>query len=1679
MRQNIGELRFYRVCIVLFVGLFAFFGCGEPQPDRVEVSPADKVIAIGDTIDFSAVVRAEDGKEIPDVQILWRVVGEAGTIDSNGRFSVSKPGNFEIIAESGDISGKATVEVTPVSLVSLEARPEKADGYPGTEMKLQIRGLSADDRPAGYHEVTVTSPTENLVLGSEKLTLSESGDAQVSLTLPPTPGDALVNLSAGGVEKQVKIQVVPRAIQKIVIAAEVDAATVESDVGVKITATDKDGQSAGYNDIALSTTAPDVTVADETLTLDGGGQAQTNVTLPAEPGRITITVAADNITQSVDISVTPRPVAQFKISVDRPQAITESEVGVSVQGLAADGKAAGFNTVDLKVASEGTRVSDDTLNLDKDGNARFTTTLSFTPGKNIVTIQSGRIEKDVILEGTQISRLTISPQEDAYEIGQRIGFKAVGHDAFGNSRSIVPKWSISGNNAAVTPEGTVTMEALGDGILLAKYEDLSVGQPFTIVPGKPARLDVTPATLGLKAGARAIFQGSVFNAQDLPISTQILWKVEGDIGNITADGTFTALRAGEGAVVATSGDATASVPIIVEHGDLVDILFDLENKVLTAGSVITLSAKGVDAFENKFDIAPQWLLTTSIGAINQQESLFSPLKTGTGEIIAKVGNVLKGVGIEIVPAELSRLEMTPPTINMIAGETVQFQVSGYDRFGNNIEVQPEFMISDDIGDLTKSGKLIVRKAGNAIITAEVDNKTAKSSVAVSPAQMESAAITPEGPLAFVAGTAQVLNLSGFDAFGNTVTSSKRWEIQPELGIIDENGVVHPEKVGKGNIIGSITQLQTGKTLEVVREFTVAPGETTRIDVTPNPAKIVAGEEVNFSAASYDHFGNDTNVKIVWQAENPDLGTIDADGRFRGVRALAGKLLAIHGNVVGSAAVEVVPAEVSFLKIIPENISIEAGQAVKLEAIIEDKFGNVVDGNPLWQLSDDTLAKRSTENVLTGQRTGTGRVVGIFYNLVATVPLEIKTGPLHVIELKPSEQQLTAGSTFQFKAMGFDAGGNPVASDFDWSMEAPIGQIDSTGKLMAEKAGTGKVEVRANDITAAATISVVPGAPAAIVLEPEQINTTAGESQQITFDVYDAFENLISNADYLWTIENNLGTVSAQNVFTARSAGTGNIHLTVGKISAKIDVTVVPSEIETVRVEPAMMTLKAGDRHAFSATGFDAQGNRLDIEPVWSVNGGIGRIGADGVFQGTTVGRGYVLVRMESATGVAEISVEPGPADRIAVFPEHVDMNAGDTARFTATVYDAFGNVVSGKLMWSLSGESTLGSLSSEAVFKAQKTGQGHVVASLNSVSGRASVKILPGKLMEIIALTKEIVLASGQQSQIETYGLDEFGNRLSIEPSFQILPEELGKIESEKSLFTSEKAGSGRIKASVEAVTAEIPIRVEAGALSSMAIQLPESEFMAGKTYALTAIGYDPGKNIIPVSSRWAVSQDIGTIDAKTGLFNAKKAGNGMLIAYSGDIMTTEIIEVKPGDLYSLFLNPNPVAVKSDTLQPFQVNGFDVEENRLQLSQSAVDWDVIGDTGLIEKPGIFRATRLGKGKVVARTGNLLAEAYVTVVPGEPETANCRIRVMHPTLPAGGDSFSDVIVEVRDKYHNPVPGITVTLVSSRQTDEIIQPEATKENGMSRGRVSSRQKGGSIIRGVIAGTSFSDTAVVEFE
>jgi hypothetical protein len=204
-----------------------------------------------------------------------------------------------------------------------------------------------------------------------------------------------------------------------------------------------------------------------------------------------------------------------------------------------------------------------------------------------------------------------------------------------------------------------------------------------------------------------------------------------------------------------------------------------------------------------------------------------------------------------------------------------------------------------------------------------------------------------------------------------------------------------------------------------------------------------------------------------------------------------------------------------------------------------------------------------------------------------------------------------------------------------------------------------------------------------------------------------------------------------------------------------------------------------------------------------------------------------------------------------------------------------------------------------------------------------------------------------------------------------------------------------------------------------------------------------------------------------------------MVVAYGHGLTAEKVLEVKPGVLHRFFIEPNPVDVQSNMTQTFKIKGFDIKDNAVEVAVSALSWNQVGDIGVFEEPGVFRGTRMGRGKVTAGLGGLSAEVYVNVVPGRPDPANSRIRVTHPVLPGDGQAFSEIILEIRDHHNNPVPDVQATLVSSRQIDSVAQPPKTDQQGRTRGRISSTNPGTSVISVVIQGQTIRDTDRVTFE
>ncbi|MCF8127990.1 MAG: Ig-like domain-containing protein [Deltaproteobacteria bacterium] len=1492
------------------------------------------------------------------------------------------------------------------------------------------------------------------------------------------PGEVKIIAAAKGISDEITLNIEALPIAALKLDPKTAEMLPEAGIEISIAGTASDGKPAGFHEIQLESPTKGAKVSGESVNLDESGKASFKLIAPPLPGKALVRASAGDVKAETEITINPRPVNEIEVMPETRQGLTETTVSVRLKGLSENQKPAAMNRINVSSPTEGIALSTEEVVLDENGESGLTVTLSLKPGENKIVFNSGDKTRELVIEGTPIKRIEILPKKEEFEVAEQINFKAAGYDDFGNTRPVAVEWSLSGDVAELSQEGTVKMKKPGRAILFAGFKDIEQGRPFSIVPGHVAKIEIAPEAADMKVGDNLTFTFKTFNAQGAPLTEDVKWEVEGDIGSIAQDGTFLAKAVGKGSIIAKSGDVHSSVPVQVAHGPLADIIIELDKQQLTAGEKVVLKAQGVDAYGNRFPISPEWLLSASLGKMDQEADEFMPLNAGAGEILAKVGDIVQGVKIEVVPAELARLEIQPPALDVVAGKRVKLETTGYDRFGNTLEVQPVFSISDPLGEIDDTGTFTAKKSGSTLITVSAGDQVKEISVAVVPSEMTTVTLAPESPVEVSAGKAQTFSAVGYDAQGNPVQAKVDWKMRPDLGNLDAKGVFFPEKAGKTVLTAKVHQVRTGKKMKIDTEVRVAPGDTARIKVEPESLKIVAGEKTVFSATAYDSFQNKTEATPLWRVEPAALGRITQEGRFSAIAAESGKIVARHGNVAGVANVTVVPAEVVFLKIVPEEITAQAGETVKVGAVMEDRFGNRVKGGVIWALSDESLGQMTDDDRLVAKKTGEGRLIAAAYNIAASIPVTVKESALDALLIKPAGQTVKSGSSVQFKASGFDAGGNPVTVDLKWSVEGAVGSIDSDGTFSAKKAGSSQVTVSHGGVSAAASVTVTPGDPSEISLEPKSFTITAGKKKQLTYMIKDADGNTISSPDLTWEVSDDLGSIDDENHFSAHAAGTGVIRLASGDQSVESAVTVESGPIHEVVIEPATASFKAGEEQGFTVKGYDSEGNLLDLTPAWSTSGGIGTVDENGNFKAITTGSGFVTVRMKNATAVARVTVSPGTVASVAVSPECLKLNAGAKENFKAMAYDAHGNETPAEISWSLQSKKPIGEISNEGLFKARHAGKGIVIAAVSSVKGEAQVRVVPGQLKKIVLISEKLALRSGETVRVKVAGEDAFGNRFEIDPTFAAAPEGICGMDADHRL-TALKAGKGTLRVSAGHVTADFPIAVSTGPLKSLEIQLPEGRPRAGYAYSFKVIGRDAGGNKVPAKAQWSVSQDVGQIDKNTGMFHAMTVGTGLVVASADGIVAHTSITVGPGTLYSLFLEPNPVTVGSDTLKQFNISGVDVAKNQVAVSESAVRWNVTGGIGFFEKPGLFHGTQMGKGKVVAGSGDLLAEAIVTVVPGKPEPENCRIRVTHPTLPADGEAFSEIIVDVRDQYNNPVPDVKVRLVSSRQTDRLVQPGETDRKGAARGRISSRQTGVSVIRAVVGETPFMDTARVNFE
>jgi hypothetical protein len=1479
-------------------------------------------------------------------------------------------------------------------------------------------------------------------------------------------GEAKVIASAGDIVGHATVTVTPLPPKLARIQIDPNEASVEVGDSLKL-------EAAGISD--RNQEMPDVEIA-WSMEGEAGSISEEGTFEAAKPGKAEVKAQSGEFSASAMITVVPPPIKVITVDADREKALPGSLITMTVTATSKDKRPAAYATVNVGSTNEELVLSTNTLSLDESGTGVVEAHLPTEPAEVEMTFEGGEAMLKLDLEATRIVRIEIESDSGPYEAGQTVDFKAVGYDDYGNSTPVEVEWSITGESAGIDQNGRAIMNGPGEGLVLASYKNMSAGLPFSIEAGAPVEVKVNPAEVSLQAGNAVSFGAGCYNRYGFPLLSEVAWRVEGDIGSISEDGFFQARKTGEGRIIAETGDASGTADVKVEHGPLASVTIEIPGTTITAGEMIDLKAFGVDAHDNRFEIAPEWFLSKSLGILDKEAGTFTARFAGEGEIRALADGAGAAVTINVVPAELVRLEIAPAKADLLAGESVAFEVKGYDKFDNLVEMDPRFSLADDLGDLGEDGSFDARKAGTTTVTAAAGELETTATVTVEPSDMVRVALDPSEQLTLSAGQTRQLTARGLDEFGNVVTSDAHWTVVPELGEMGSQGSFLAKSAGKGSIEATLTQNRTGIQMSASISLTVDPGPTSRIEIVPDSLVIKAGEECDFSATAYDEFGNPTGAAIQWSIVGT-TGSIDEQGVFRARQAKKTKVRAGADSVFSLAEVEVAPSEVVYLKIVPSDISLEAGASTPLHVIGEDKFGNSVDTEVAWSLTDPELGRISGDGTLTAMKAGEAMVLATSRNLVDKASLVVKKSELASIQVLPQSSTLKAGDKIQFQACGMDAGGNELDVSPAWSVEGDVGVIDQDGNFEGRTKGSGKILANVGDLSGEASVDVTAGTPDEIIVEPVSLDLSASESQKVSVQVKDEFGNLLENASYAWALSSDLGTMEEGDIFYAHTVGEGELKITCGAVSTRLPVIVHPGPLNQILVLPESLETEAGSETTLKAEGFDIHGNKVSIEPAWSVTGGLGVFSEPGVFQAMHSGNGYICAAVDAIVGTAGITVKPGPVAKIEVLPANTQVEAGSELDFTATAYDALGNEVPVEYEWTVADAQTA-AISPQGTFVSRTAHRTEVFAASGDVKGRAEVEIVPAEPIEIQVMPSEVFMKAGESKNLAVFGLDRFGNKTPVDAVMNVDPERLGRFV-DATVFEADGAGEGSIKVKSGGLRCNVPLKVSTGALVRIEIRLPEGDIRAAGTHDLLAVGFDAGGNEIPVAPRWAVSDEIGSIEVDSGRFYARKTGKGVVTARSGDVAAFRWIEVKAGKLYSVFVSPNPKTLKSGEIGEFMIDGVDIEENPVGINLDAAQWEVVGRIGYFQSPGVFMATKMGKGKVTAAVGDLIGQSYVTVEPGEPDPENSRVRLTYPVLAADGASTSDILIVIRDKHNNPVPGVAVTLISDRQVDTIVQPDPTDKEGISRGSIYSGEPGTSTVTALIGGATIPVKAQVRFE
>jgi len=453
--------------------------------------------------------------------------------------------------------------------------------------------------------------------------------------------------------------------------------------------------------------------------------------------------------------------------------------------------------------------------------------------------------------------------------------------------------------------------------------------------------------------------------------------------------------------------------------------------------------------------------------------------------------------------------------------------------------------------------------------------------------------------------------------------------------------------------------------------------------------------------------------------------------------------------------------------------------------------------------------------------------------------------------------------------------------------------------------------------------------------------------------------------------------SFTNTFFTRARETQRAITLASSLFALVALAGCGNRMDTEPLAPAsiVITTPSGTTSVtgtiqFSATVKDADGHIIQVTPSWSVVNGGGAITSGGLFTaGDSIGtfENTVVATTGTVTSSSTVIVTAGGLASITVAPDSVSLAIGGTQQYVAVGKDAHGNVVDiPNRVWSVAAGG--GTIDTAGLFTAGTTAGAFahtVTATSGSISGTASVTVLPGALASITVSPPSSSLAIGAHQTFTAVGYDDYDNVVPITPTWLVFGGS-GTVDASGVFTAGTVAGTftnsvvARVGSACTGISGRATVIVAPGALTTITVSPIDPSVVEGATQQFTAAGTDAHGNAVAITPSWSViGPGGGTIDPSTGLYTAGSTAqtftNSVAAFVSTTVGVTSVTVTAPASpLATIVITPANPSLFGPQSKQFTATGYDASNNVVAIPGTLV-WSVTPSSiGTIDDAGLFQ-----------------------------------------------------------------------------------------------------------------------------